>query len=166
MKSIILKLWIVIAVTLVFVSPLSAAYVTLTNSSISPTPLNETGIIIFGIVETSNKAAPATNTFNEVNIKMSADLNHLKLKDDSIAGITGTLLKYFTVKYNITEHKIIFIQKEDFPGFGDAKVSIPVDVTQTTISTDKDLNGFYVNISASDANTTADTGTSAYTYTK
>lgn len=171
MKSTILKLWIIAVIVLGVSSSLSAAVVSLTNSTITPAPLdrvedNGVGIITFGMVESSKAVAATKDMHGEPNMKISVELQKLKLKDDSVILITGTLMKYFSATYDAEAKRIIFTQIAEFPAFGNANVSIPVVVTENSASTDSSLNGFNANISANDATTTADVSTSAFTYTK
>jgi len=171
MKSMILKMWIMIAVVLGVISPLSAAYVSLTNPKIAPGPLdpierNGVGVITFGMVETLNAAAPATDTLGETNMQISLEMNKLALTGANVANITGTLLTYFSVSYDAGGNRLTFTQTTEFPGFGDANVTIPVDVTANSASSDSSLNGFNANISAADADTTADGNAAEFTYTK
>ncbi len=165
---------VILLAILGLVSPLFAAYVTLTNPLVSPTPLDPIekigeGILTFGLVETSNAMAPAIDKFGEANIQISIELNKLKLKDENIALITGTLLNYFSATYDPTAAGgrpiLILRQTTDFPAWGDANITIPVEVTANAASTDNSLNGFNANISANDGDTTADGSAAAFTYT-
>jgi len=100
MKNVVAKLLILLAV-MVFVTPLSAAFVTLVSPTISPKPLdamedNGAGVITLGMIETSNAMAPAKDIFGDPNIQISMELNKLALTDGNTALITGTLLNYFS----------------------------------------------------------------------
>lgn len=170
MKNTILKVWITVAVLLGGSSSLSAAFVSLTNPGISPAPLdsvvdNGIGNIVFGLSETSDSMAPATDAFGEPNIKISVELSKLNLIDNDISLISGTLMNYFSVSYNATDLRLTFTQTADFPGFEGANVVIPVSVTADSVSTDNSLNGFNANISAGDVGTTTDGSASEFTFT-
>ena len=171
MKSMILKLVILFVVGLGVLSPLSAASVSLLSPSVSPAPLdrvenNGEGLVSFGLVETSDVSAPEKDLFGESNIKVSVELNKLKLKDDDTSLIVGDFMDYFSATYDVNENRITFTQTADFPGFGFAGVEIPVIVTANALATDNSLNGFNANISANDANTIAGGNAAEFTYTK
>ena len=171
MKNIVLKLVVLMFVGLGVLTPLSAASVSLLSPSISPAPLdrvenNGEGIVSFGLVETSDVAAPAKDLFGEENLKVSVELNKLKLKDDDVSLITGEFMDYFSASYNANDKRITFIQIADFPGFGFADVKIPVVVTGNALATDNSLNGFNANISANAASTLAGGNAAEFTYTK
>jgi len=92
-------------------SPLSAAFISLTNPSINPKPLdrvenNGVGTITFGMVETSNAIAPTTDILGETNLRISLEMNKLKLTGDDVANITGTLMNYFSATYNAVDKKL------------------------------------------------------------
>lgn len=152
-------------------SPLSAGFVSLTNPSINPKPLdrvenNGVGIISFGMAETSNTVSSVTDIMGSRNIEISLEMNKLQLTGGDVDNITGTLMEYFTATYNEEDKRIIFTQIAEFPGLGAVKVIIPVEVTENSKATDNSLNGFTANISANDADTVAHGNTSEFTYTK
>ena len=170
MKKRALKIILVI-LSGVFSHLYATSLVTLTNSSIVPAPLDSVekegkGVITFTFKETSGETAPAIDTSGNVNIEISVELNKLGLINDSILSIRGTLLTYFNISYNVQTHKIIFKQKADFPALMEVEISIPVNVLENSMPTDKSLNGFNAYILANDISTTAKGNISSFTYTK
>jgi len=171
MKAIFCKLTISTLFVSLFFSPLHASYVSVSNPKVSPAPLkgveeNGSATVTFTLVEASNDSAPAVNSDKKANIHIAAILHKLKLKKDNAALIKGTLLNYFSVSYDTTAHKVTFIQKKDFPGFKDVTVSVPVEVIQNSDASSKELNGFTVELSATDKKTRVGESASSYTYTK
>ncbi|MCH9740288.1 MAG: DUF5011 domain-containing protein, partial [Epsilonproteobacteria bacterium] len=127
-------------------APRTAA-LSLVNESLTPAPLfpledNGEGVVTFGLVETENSMVPS-----DYNSRITVELSKLGLKDDNVALITGDILNYFSVTYTATTHQVIFTQTQDFPGFENVTVSIPVSVTENSVSTDIELNGFHASIS-------------------
>jgi len=150
---------------------LATSFVSITNPSITPTPLNTVenhgeGIATFSLQETFGGTAPAIDSTGNHNIEVSVNLNKLKLTNEDVSQMSGSLLDYFTVTYNASEHKIIFNQKTDYPSFQEATVDIPVTVVENSTATDVSLNGFNVNMSANDSDTIPGIGGSSFTYTK
>ena len=172
MKKNIVKLLISMAIVgFGVISPASAAFISLTNPKVSPKPLNRIenngeGQVSFALQETSAEAAPAKDNFGEANIRISVELNKLALKNDDVSLITGTMMDYFSASYNADAKRLILTQIAEYPAFGNAQISIPVAVTANSLSTDNSLNGFNANISANDADTTANGNAAEFTYTE
>ena len=169
MKNSVFRLWLILVVGMF--SPLFGASISLLNPNVQPAPLDRVedggvGTISFGLVETSDIAAPAKDSFNTANIRISVELNKLRLIDNDISKIRGELLNYFSVSYDDVANRLMFTQSADFPGFEFSSVDIPVTVTANSSATDNSLNGFNANISANDADTLAGGNAAEFTYTK
>ena len=152
------------------VSPLSAAFISLTSPTVSPKPLQRveasgTGVVSFSMQETSDGIAPAKDMFGESNIKISVEFNKLALTGADVSGITGDMMDYFEAKYNADAKRLTLLQIKDYPAFGSATINIPVTVTENSLVTDNSLNGFNANISANDADTTAAGNAAEFTFT-
>ena len=172
MNKKIMKLWVLTMIASGgLVSSLNAAFVTLQNPSISPKPLESlenggVGIVSFGLVETSDRSAPAKDIFGEANIRISVELNKLALQNNDVTEISGEMMDYFSASYNVNENRIVFTQTSIFPNFGSTGVTIPVEVTANALATDNSLNGFNANISANDEETSADGNAAEFTFTQ
>ncbi|WP_405250311.1 beta strand repeat-containing protein [Dokdonia sp. Asnod3-C12] len=165
MKKILLSLIFTVLCTLV-------AYgqtVTVTGANITPDPLdgislNGEGIGTFTFTENDGVAAPAS-AFGMPNVTISISLQYVELTDADVAGITGTVLSYFTVSYDAGNNVLVFQQSSEIPASFSGNISMPLTVTQNSTE-NQSFNGFNVNIAAIDGPTDAPGSTAFFTHTR
>jgi hypothetical protein len=172
MTSIKKFLSILTVVVVAFTAPLVASSsLLLTNPSLTPAPLepvesNGEGNISFGLVENLNGVAPATDLFGDPNVQISIEFSNVKLKNDDINLITGSMLTYFDINYTIATGDLRFLQKADIPAQASMSINIPFVVTMNTVAGGNERNGFNANISAGDVDTIADSAAAEFTFTQ
>jgi len=158
MKNAILTISIWFFVILGLTVSTFASTVTVKTPNIVPNPLNTVenngeGTISFILEGKGRVPAVPINHQDTPNVRLSIELQKLKLKNDDISGLKGTLLNYFDVSYNENEKRFVFKQKLTMATSKNLNITIPVTVTAN--STQNSENGFNVNINASDSNTEA-----------
>ena len=143
--------------------------VTVSDANIAPDPLdgislNGEGIGTFTFTENDGVAAPAS-AFGMPNVTISISLQYVELTDADVAGITGTVLSYFTVRYDAGNNVLVFEQSSDIPASFSGNVSMPLTVIQNSTE-NQSFNGFNVNIAAIDGPTEAPGSTAFFTHTR
>ncbi|AWH74819.1 hypothetical protein DCS32_11815 [Dokdonia sp. Dokd-P16] len=143
--------------------------VTVTEANITPDPLdgialNGEGIGTFTFTENDGIAAPAS-AFGMPNVTISISLQYVELTDADVAGITGTVLSYFTVSYDAGNNVLVFQQSSEIPASFSGNISMPLTVTQNSTE-NQSFNGFNVNIAAIDGPTDAPGSTAFFTHTR
>ena len=142
--------------------------VSLPEATINPAPLeslenNGTGVAGFTFAESSGIEVPAS-AFGLPNVTISVNLQYIELTDGDIAGITGTLLNYFTPSYDAGTNILTFFQNTVIPGDAFASVQMPITVIQNS-SQQEAFNGFNANIAAIGGSTNAEGNAATFTYT-
>lgn len=143
--------------------------VTVTDANVSPDPLdglslNGEGIGTFVFTENDGVAVPAS-AFGMPNVTISISLQYVELTDADLAGITGTVLSYFTVNYDAGNNVLVFQQSSEIPANFSGNISMPLTVTQNSTE-NQSFNGFNVNIAAIDGPTDAPGSTAYFTHTR
>ncbi len=139
------------------------------NAKIFPMPLPSeggSGVIGFDFVEMSGSLV-TLGTGQAVNGTIVVDMTKITLGNAGLSGVSGELLNYFDVQFDASSNRLIFEQIAQIDGFESAKVEIPVKVIENSQSTDNDLNGFSISVSATDSQTVVgDKVVETYTYTR
>ena len=146
-----------------------AQTVTVSGANIAPDPLdgialNGEGTGTFTFTENDGIATPAS-AFGMPNVTISISFQYVELTDADVAGISGTLLSYFTVSYDATNNVLLFQQSSEIPASFSGNISMPLTVTQNSTE-NQSFNGFNVNIAAIDGPTDAPGSTAFFTHTR
>lgn len=147
----------------------TAQTVILTAPSFSSSPMgtveNNAGVIgSVEFVETTGTNVKS-QAFGQANVTISINFQYVKLTNDDVEGVAGTLLDYFDPYYNPTTNILTFEQNGLIPGGWKGVAQIPMDVTQNSTE-EQSYNGFNANISAIDGKTVAQGNASVFSFTK
>ncbi len=152
-----------------FSSFLSAQSVSVTSAMILSAPLNvvENNGTGFGSFTFAESSSVSVNPIVDglPNVTIDVVLHHVNLSNFDVSMISGSLLDYFQVTYNLATNTILFEQDQIIPGDWYGSVTFPITVTQNS-SQEVANNGFEAVLLARDLNTNYDGSASVFTYTE
>ncbi len=149
---------------------LNAQSVSITESTLYPIPLglipdgDNTGVGCFTFIESSGIDVPAESFPGIANVTMSMDLQFLELTNNDLGEVTGSILDYFTLSYDQASSILTFTQNAIIPADWSGNICVGFTVIQDSTMANP-INGFNVNIAATDTNTDATGNEAIFTYT-
>lgn len=160
---------LIFIIALVITSFSYAQKVILLEPTFSASPMgtveNNAGVVANIAFKEMTGTNVKSQAFGEPNVTISINFQYVKLSDDDVEGIAGSLLEYFEPTYNTETNILTLKQNGLIPGGWKGTAQIPMDVTQNSTE-DQSFNGFNANIAAIDGKTVAEGNASVFTFTK
>ncbi|WP_397446185.1 Ig-like domain-containing protein [Polaribacter sp. R77954] len=147
----------------------SAQSVTVAQATLTPAPLqavenNGVGNGCITLVETSSLPVPAESAPGVPNVTITINFRYIKLTDDDVSAVSGSMLNYFSVAYDAVANIMTFTQNAQIPGDGFGIACFPITVIQNSTPAES-FNGYSAIISGTDPVTNATGNSTVYTFT-